>query len=404
MAISRKPMSEHIYSISELTRDIKILLETKFPVIRVEGEISNFRQSQVGHAYFTLKDDFAQITAVLFKSTYISKKIQLKDGIKVIATGTISVYEQRGAYQLIVSKIEEKGIGELQLAFERLKRKLYEEGFFDEAHKKKIPPVPRKIGIVTSPTGAAIRDILHVLNRRFSNLHIILNPTKVQGDEAASEIANAIEEFNAMKNVDVIIIGRGGGSLEDLWCFNEEIVARAIYCSEIPIISAVGHEIDYTISDFVADLRAPTPSAAAELVIGAKGDISAKITHVVTRLISVMQGTLHEMQSRYRLAVQSYVFREPMNLVRQYQQLLDEYLHRMTLHSKHTIDSLKQKLEGLRRHLGTIDPRAVLSRGYSITLDDKDSVVKDSGGLIPNQKVKTILHKGEFTSRVETIK
>lgn len=404
MAKNSKPLSEHIYSISELTRDLKILLETKFPVVRVEGEISNFRQSQVGHFYFTLKDDFAQISAVIFRSTYINKKFELYDGIKIIATGAISVYEQRGVYQLIVSKIEEKGVGELQLAFEKLKKKLYEEGLFDDSHKKKIPPVPRRIGVVTSPTGAAFRDILNVLNRRFSNVHVILNPVKVQGAEAAAEIANAIDEFNTMKIVDVIIIGRGGGSLEDLWPFNEEIVARAIYRSEIPIISAVGHEIDYTISDFVADLRAPTPSAAAELVISAKEDISAKIKHIVSRLISVMQGKLKELNSRYRLAVQSYVFREPINLVKQYQQLLDEYLHRMSMQCKHKIDGLKQKLEGLKKHLEAINPLGVLSRGYSITLDENDAIIKDSCELFKNQKVRTILHKGEFTSRVETTK
>lgn len=404
MATGHTPLSEHVYSISELTRDIKVILEAKFPVVRVEGEISNCRQSQAGHFYFTLKDDFAQITAVIFRSTYISKKIELKDGIKLIATGSISVYEQRGAYQLMITKVEEKGIGELQLAFEQLKRRLYEEGLFNDEHKKKIPPVPRRIGIVTSPTGAAIRDILNVLNRRFSNLHVILNPTRVQGTEAAVEIAKAIDEFNTMRNVDVIIVGRGGGSLEDLWPFNEEAVARAIYRSEIPIISAVGHEIDYTISDFVADLRAPTPSAAAELVISSKDDIAAGISHLIQRLISMMQGSLHEMRSRYNLAMQSYVFREPINLVRQYQQLLDEYLHRITLHCRHTLQSLSQRLEGIRQHLDAIDPKAVLSRGYSITMDAAGSVLKDSKTLHPSQKVQTVLHKGEFTSTVEKIK
>ena len=404
MVEKHTPFSEQIYTVSGLTRDIKMLLETRFPLIRVEGEISNYRKSPVGHHYLTIKDDFAQIQAVIFKSTYTKRPIELSDGIMVLATGSIAVYEPRGSYQLIISRIEEKGVGELQLAFDRLKRKLYEEGLFDESRKRAIPAFPQRIGVVTSPTGAAIRDILNVLDRRFSNLHVILNPTRVQGSEAAGEIAAAIEEFNRMKNVDVIIIARGGGSLEDLWPFNEEIVARAVFGSNIPVISAVGHEIDWTISDFVADLRAPTPSAAAELVISAKHEFEEKIFNLKDRVVNLISGYLREIRSRLRLAVQSYVFREPVNIIRRYQQMVDEYLHRITLHCRHTLKSSRNALEALKRHLDAVNPRAVLGRGYSITLDDKDKIIKESKRLRSRQQVRTILHKGEFTSTVESIK
>jgi len=404
MAQKHTPLSEHVYSVSELTRDIKMLMEVKFPLVRVEGEVSNYRKSPVGHHYFTLKDDFAQIQAVVFKSTYVRKPIELNDGIKVFATGSIGVYEPRGTYQLIVTKIEEKGVGELQLAFEKLKRKLYEEGLFDDSRKKKIPTFPQHIGVVTSPTGAAIRDILNVLDRRFSNLHVILNPTRVQGTEAAREIATAIDEFNEMKNVDVIIVTRGGGSLEDLWPFNEEIVVRAIFRSEIPVISAVGHEIDWSISDFVADLRAPTPSAAAELVISAKHEFEERVYNLSNRVINLVSGCLQEIRSRLRLAVQSYVFREPINIVRRNQQLVDECLYRMTVNCRHALESQKNKIDNFRTHLESVNPKAVLSRGYSITLDEDDKVIKDSESLHQDQKVRTVLHKGEFTSKVESIR
>jgi len=403
MVENHTPFSEHVYTVTELTRDIKMLLEIKFPLIRIEGEISNYRESPVGHRYLTLKDDFAQIQAVIFKSTHIRKIIELRDGMKVLAAGSIGVYEPRGSYQLIITRIEEKGIGELQIAFEKLKRKLFEEGLFDDSRKKKLPAFPRHIGVITSPTGAAIRDILNVLDRRFENLHVILNPTRVQGSEAAAEIAAAIHDFNRMRNVDVIIVGRGGGSLEDLWPFNEEIVARAIFESEIPVISAVGHEIDWTISDFVADLRAPTPSAAAELVISAKHEFENRLNNLEQRLLLLVRGRFQEMRSRLALAVHSYVFREPVNIVRRHQQLVDEYLHRMTLHCKHAMQSLRDKLDGIKRHLDAVNPKAVLGRGYSITLDENEKVIKDSKIVHPKQTVRTILHKGEFTSKVESV-
>ena len=263
-----------ILTVSELTLEIKHHLEEGFGEIWVEGEISNFRSPSSGHYYFTLKDGKSQIRGVIFRFMGRYLKFEPQDGLAVICRGKISVYEPRGEYQLILDYMEPKGIGALQLAFEQLKEKLEKEGLFDAARKKPLPLLPKKIGIVASPTGAAIRDLLNVIGRRFPNVGILINPVKVQGEGSAQEIASAIYELNTIPEIDVIVVARGGGSLEDLWAFNEEIVARAIDHSSLPVISAVGHEIDFTIADFVADLRAPTPSVAGELVVKDKAELS----------------------------------------------------------------------------------------------------------------------------------
>lgn len=394
-----------IYSVSELTRDVKILLEAKYPAVWVEGEISNFRLSPTGHGYFTLKDQFCQIAAVIFRSTLSLLTVEPKDGMKVVVSGSIGVYEKRGQYQVVVSRVEEKGIGALQIAFEKLKRKLFEEGLFRPEHKKPLPLLPQRIGVVTSPTGAAIRDILNVLERRFSNLHVILNPVRVQGEEAAGEIASALADFNRWKNVDVIILGRGGGSLEDLWPFNEETVARAIYASEIPIISAVGHEIDWSISDFVADVRAPTPSAAAELVIGRKEEMVERIGVFRDSLWHHASALLSEYRRRVELARQSYVFREPGNLVKQYRQQVDELLGRASLLSRHRLQMFAQKVQGLRSRLESLDPEGVLARGYSITLDPVDgTVVSRVAQATIGKQLRTLVNDGSFLSRVTDVR
>src|SRR4030043_407686 len=257
----------YILTVSELTQEIKDILEDRFPDVWIEGEISNLRMPPSGHIYFTLKDDFSQIRGVLFKMQARTIRFVPKDGLHIIGRGRVSLYEKRGDYQLILESMEPKGIGALQLAFLQLREKLEKEGLFDPSRKKPIPMVPQKIGVITSPTGAVIRDMLHILKRRFENLHILLYPVRVQGEGASGEIAGGVKYFNQWTDVDVMIVGRGGGSSEDLWAFNEEVVDRAIYHSRIPVISAVGHETDYTVSDFVADLRAPTPSVAAELVV-----------------------------------------------------------------------------------------------------------------------------------------
>ncbi len=329
----------------------------------------------------------------------------MKDGVKVMLSGSIGVYEKRGEYQIIVSKVEEKGIGVLQIAFEKLKRKLFEEGLFRPEHKRTIPLLPQRIGVVTSPTGAAIRDILNVLERRFSNLHVILNPVRVQGEGAAGEIASALGDFNRLRNVDVIIVGRGGGSLEDLWAFNEEVVARAIFASEIPVISAVGHEIDWTISDFVADVRAPTPSAAAELVIGRKEEMAERIRVFRDRLCHYASALFGDYRRRLDLARQSYVFREPGNVVKQYQQQVDELLSKMLLLSRHRLQMSAQTVQGFARRLEALNPEGVLARGYSITVDvTQGTVVSRVAQASMGSELRTLVRDGSFISRVTELR
>ncbi len=277
------------WKVSELTARIRELLESALPDVWVEGEVSNCHAAQSGHCYFTLKDAKAQIRCVCFRDQMRTLKFKPEDGLHITVRGSLSVYDARGEYQIYVTNIEPVGLGALQLAFEQLKKKLQAEGLFDQARKKPLPVLPRCIGVVTSPTGAAIRDILRVLKRRFPNAQVSVYPTKVQGTSAAGEIAQALEYFNRAKTVDVLILARGGGSLEDLWAFNEEILARAIFASEIPVITGVGHETDFTIADFVADLRAPTPSAAAEIVVKSRQEFERHIAENQRHLIQQMR-------------------------------------------------------------------------------------------------------------------
>ena len=273
-----------VLTVSALTALVRGVLEENFDQVWVEGEISNLACPQSGHCYFTLKDAGAQIRCVMFRGAFRTLKFTPKDGMRVLTRGRLTLFEPRGEYQLVTEYLEPQGIGGLQLAFIQLKERLAKEGLFSAAHKREIPKLPRRIGIVTSPTGAAIRDILTVLSRRFANVELLISPVRVQGEGAAGEIARAIDDLNRVGNIDVMIVGRGGGSLEDLWAFNEEVVARAIYRSAIPVISAVGHEIDFTIADFVADLRAATPSAAAELVVRSKKEMVAELDALCHRL------------------------------------------------------------------------------------------------------------------------
>ena len=368
----------YIYTVSQLTSSIKIVLEGSFQSIWIEGEISNFK-AVAGHFYFTLKDDRSELKCVFFKSSNEKIKFEMKDGMQVLCCGRISIYEQRGVYQLYVARIEPKGAGELQLAFEQLKEKLFKEGLFYEAHKKPIPLLPERIGIVTSITGAAIRDILHVLDKRFSNVEIIINPVKVQGDGAKEEIASAIEEFNRLENVDVMIVGRGGGSAEDLWAFNEEIVARAIYNSDIPVISAVGHEIDWTISDFVADMRAPTPSVAAEIVIAKKSELADRLDEIEKKITSF-----------------------PVDIVKEYEQRLDEIEEDIALRFRHYIELKEENFKLFSEKLGILSPVGILDRGYSISfkLPDK-KIIKNSKDVKKGDLIETRVSKGSFVSKIE---
>ena len=288
-----------IWKVSELNRAAGELLEEAFPRVWVEGEISNWKLYSSGHAYFSLKDDGGQIAAVLFRAAAKRFSFETRDGLAVLALGRVGIYSQRGQYQLIVEELEPRGKGALQLAFEQLKEKLQKEGLFDAARKRRLPALPRTVGVVTSPTGAVIRDILNVLGRRFAGVRVLLNPVRVQGEGAAAEIATAIAELSRRGDVDVMIVGRGGGSMEDLWAFNEEVVARAIAASAVPVISAVGHETDFTIADFVADLRAPTPSAAAELVVESKAALQERVAAHERRVRAASRARLQ--QARHRL-------------------------------------------------------------------------------------------------------
>ena len=394
-----------IYSVTQLTREIKVILEGSFPGVWVEGEISNYNFHSSGHIYFDLKDAESILHCAFFRSVNQNIKFELKDGLKVICFGRVSVYDKRGQYQLYIDKIEPKGIGELQLAFEQLKQRLQKQGLFNPAHKVPIPILPSRIGIVTSPTGAVIRDMLHILRRRFKDLEILIYPVKVQGDTAAQEIAMAVEDFNRLRNVDVLILARGGGSLEDLWAFNEEIVARAIYSSEIPIISAVGHEVDYTISDFVADLRAPTPSAAAELVVAKKEEFIERIDGFLIRLKSSLDNAVSILENRLEDLLESPAFKYPFEKIDLYEQRLDDLTKSMDRNISHTIDIKSEKFNTVTGKLQVLSPLAVLTRGYSITLHmPNGNVLKDAKGLKRGDKIETRLLKGRVISEVKEVK
>ena len=350
-----QPDAPEIWSVSQLTRRVKTLLEEQVGFVWVSGEISNWRVSPAGHAYFTLKDKDSQIDAVMFRGKLMRLRFSPDSGLDVVVYGQLSVYEKRGNYQLVCEEMQPKGVGALQLAFEKLKRKLAAEGLFDEAHKKPLPLLPRRIGIVTSPTGAAIRDMLHVINRRFANVHILIYPARVQGEEAAAEIIEGIRALDAC-GVDVMIIGRGGGSLEDLWPFNEEAVVRAVYEAKTPVISAVGHEIDFALTDFAADVRAPTPSAAAELVVREQEALLKKVRDLRAYLA---KNTSHLMQIlRHRLAVArgSYVFRKPEELVRQRRQVGDELRMRLGDAMREVLRTRRQRVDRATRSLGLLSP------------------------------------------------
>lgn len=393
-----------IYSITEITRNIKHILENQLPELWIEGEISNLRTSQSGHTYFTLKDESSQIQAVLFKSRQLKphSPTPLKDGLHIFVFGKITVYERGGNYQIIVNKWEPKGIGALQLAFEELKKKLHKEGLFDEQHKKPIPMLPQVVGVITSPTGAAIRDIINVIERRFSNINILLYPVRVQGKGSAEEIACALDIMNNIPDIDVIIVGRGGGSLEDLWAFNCENVARSIFKSNIPVISAVGHEIDYTISDFVSDLRAPTPSAAAELVIGKKTEFKDKINFLVHKLQAGLSSYIQNLRFRLEKSRKSYVFKEPENTLRQYDQRLDELTHRLSLKINHLYEIETHKFSSVYNRLQALNPKAVIKRGYSITTYlPTGKIITQPKTLKKGDEVETQVAKGKFRSVIK---
>ena len=346
-----------VWKVSELTDQIRDLLEAAFLDIWVEGEVSNFRAAQSGHLYFTLKDARAQIRCVCFRDQVRGLKFRPEDGLHVTVRGSVSVYDVRGEYQIYVSHIEPVGLGALQLAFEQLKKRLQEEGLFAESRKKPLPVLPRCIGIVTSPTGAAIRDILRVLKRRFPNAHVRLYPVKVQGDGAAKEVAAALNYFNRAKFADVLIVARGGGSLEDLWAFNEEVVARAIVASEIPVITGVGHESDFTIADFVADLRAPTPSAAAELVVRSRQEFERHIAEHQRHMVQQMRYWFSQRRHRVRDLQTHRGFRQMEVLIRRRRQEVDDLSSSLAIGLRLRLGTTRQRLTKASARIGSFDLR-----------------------------------------------
>lgn len=397
-------MEAEIYTVSEITKKIKDILEGSIPTVWVEGEISNYTLHSSGHRYFSLKDENSQIRCVFWRFRSNSLTFEPEDGMKVIALGKITVYQRGGQYQLDVVLLHPAGIGKLELEFQRLKEKLAREGLFDDEHKLPLPEFPETIGVITSPTGAAIRDIIKILHRRFPSVRIILNPVRVQGKGAAEEIALAIREFNDFKEVDLLIVGRGGGSLEDLWAFNEEIVARAIYESKIPIISAVGHEIDFTIADFVADLRAPTPSAAAELAVKDRAELLKEISSLVRKAISVQSNLMQYSRDRVSTLVESYGMRRPMDFVIQRTQRVDELFKALVKCVKNSFEFRKKSLSLVLAKLNALSPLAVFERGFSLTRKLPElKVIKDAGLLKIDDRVEVKFLKGKIESKVDKV-
>ena len=388
-----------IFSISEITRIIKELLEENIPTIWLQGEISNFKDHYSGHYYFTLKDKGAQISAVMWKSRTYELDFRPEDGMLVQALGRVRVYEKGGRYQIDVLRMQPAGLGALQIAFEQLKEKLHAEGLFDESHKKPLPVYPETIGVVTAETGAALQDIINVLTRRAPHIQIIVRPAKVQGQGAAEEIAAAIEEFNEHGKADVLIVGRGGGSLEDLWAFNEEAVARAIYRSRIPIISAVGHEVDFSIADFAADLRAPTPSAAAELAVSEADEIRTRLNSSLYYISQRIHSRIRQLRQRINDLERSYGLRRPEDLIKQYGLTVDDMLERLYKSSENYLAVKREFLKQLNLRLLNLSPRRVLDRGYSITYVD-GKVVTDIGQARVNSSLVSELNSGKIFSTV----
>lgn len=369
-----------IYTVSELTLEIKHLISSQFRDVLVEGEVSNFKPYPSGHLYFTLKDNTSMLKAVFFNYQGRYPDGMIKDGVAVICRGRVDIYERRGEYQLIVNAIEPRGLGILQLKFQLLKERLLKEGLFDQDKKKSLPVLPRVIGIVTSPVGAAIRDMLKIISKKFENMSVLIYPVRVQGEEAAFEIVEGIEYFNQTKSVDVIIVGRGGGSLEDLSPFNDEMVARAIYASLIPVVSGVGHEIDFTISDFVADVRAPTPTAAADMVIRAKIDF----VDAIEGLKAQLEHSIKTKLERCRLALYQQVMelKERKELFVSHRMYLDELLNNLVHGFSTYFTARKTQFESLVQRLNDLNPEDILKRGYSITLNKKTGEVVISSSQV----------------------
>jgi exodeoxyribonuclease VII large subunit len=438
-----------VFTVAELTARIKASLEDGFPAVWVEGEISNLRSPSSGHAYFTLKDDLAQLRCVLFRGRGRRVRFEIVDGLQVLVFGGLDIYAARGEYQLVVELMEPKGLGALQLAFEQLKRKLEAEGLFDQARKRPLPHFPRTIGIVTSPTGAALRDMLHIIGRRFGELRVLVAPVRVQGEGAPLQIVEALGNLGEVAELDVVIVGRGGGSIEDLWAFNDERVARAIAACPVPVISAVGHETDFTIADFVADLRAPTPSGAAELVVREKLQVIRALVDLYARLTQATLSRLEQERERSRFLARRRVLTEPSRALRDWHRRVDDLgarlrsavrahhrqvghrvalatnalssLHplarisqgqavlgqlrgRLAAAGGHSIKASRHRFETSVGRLQSLSPLAVLGRGYSLTRLPSGAVVRRAVETRAGDAIEILLHEGALDARVERVR
>jgi exodeoxyribonuclease VII large subunit len=394
-----------VLTVSELTAQIKEALEDGFPSVWVAGEISNLARPQSGHVYLTLKDDQAQMRAVMWRSAAARIRFDLEDGLEVVCRGSIDVYAPRGSYQLVIQQVEPKGVGSLQLALKQLQARLGAEGLFEEQHKRPLPRYPRRVAFVTSPTGAAVRDFLEVVQRRWRDLDVLVIPSRVQGDGAAEEIAAGIRTANRLADrPDVLVVGRGGGSLEDLWCFNEEVVVRAIFASEIPVVSAVGHEIDVTLSDFVADQRALTPSEAAELVAPAQQELLERLDVDRRRLAAALKARLQQARSRLDALAAGRVFRRPLERVHDLARRVDELQLRAARAMRNCVVRARDRLAGLSGKLESLSPLAVLRRGYSLTQRSEDGrLITNPDDVGAGQQITTRLAGGGLISRVERV-
>ncbi|MFR6297845.1 MAG: exodeoxyribonuclease VII large subunit [Acutalibacteraceae bacterium] len=395
-----------VLSVSQLNRYIKMNFDAdeNLANIFISGEISNFTNHyRTGHLYFTLKDDSAAVRAVMFNSSAKRLKFMPEDGMKVIARGRVSVYEASGQYQLYVDDMQPDGVGALNLAYEQLKEKLQKEGLFSELHKKPLPPYPEKVGVITSPTGAAVRDIINVLGRRFPYAEIVFCPVLVQGDGAHLQLTDAVNLFNSERAADVIIIGRGGGSIEDLWEFNDEGLARAVYNSEIPVISAVGHETDFTICDFVADMRAPTPSAAAELAVSDANELQYALSALKNRMFLNVSSGIADRRSRLEYLTSKGALKSPDEMLSNRSQRLDTAFSKMLSSYENRIGGKKVEFISAATALSKLDPMSVLMRGFAFVSDKSGKNVYSSQALAKGDKINVRFHDGSAACEVKEI-
>ncbi len=401
-----EPRRRPIYTIAQLNREARQLLEGAFPGVWVEGEVSNFRHHSSGHMYFTLKDEEAEIDAVIFALEGELLEFEPEDGQRVLAFGRVTLYERRGRYQLVCSELRPAGLGRLQLELERLKARLQAEGLFAEERKRPLPRFPQRIGVVTSPEGAAIRDICTVIAERYPPVEVVLFPTRVQGEGAAEEIAQAIQAANryseSQEPLDLLIVGRGGGSLEDLWAFNEEVVARAISKSKLPVISAVGHEVDLTIADLVADYRAPTPTAAAQAAVPDRTELLSLLEGLRGQLVRLQGERLEGLELRLERALRSYAFRLPKRQIEEGLQRLDGLWERLLRALERRLTREEERLAGLVARLEGAGPLAVLRRGYALLLRERTGEPLTSAAQVAEgELVRAKLYEGELLCRVE---